>query len=195
MLLVQRANLFSHGVTDNEHEKYRDRHSPLRVAPSRDRETLNATLIGSPGSCLEHSNAVSVQRRQPPPPPPRPPPLWPFPILLQLELLLVTWGLCFIAATSQSPTYKGRDFAQPIKKGQDIVSRKRRRSSTRTTSLESEGGAEEQPYWITSGRDAHDASGRSCPAVPPVSGNFCVCDGQIKPTVGRYPLSPLPGLR
>eukprot|EP00904_Undaria_pinnatifida_P004017 jgi/Undpi1/13616/HiC_scaffold_9.g03270.m1 len=84
------------------------------------------------------------------------------------ELLLVTWGLCFIAATSESPTHRGRDFVQPIKKGHEIVSRKRRRSATRTTSPDSEGGAEEQPYWITSRRNARDVNGRSSRVIPSV---------------------------
>ncbi|CAM9435020.1 unnamed protein product, partial [Laminaria digitata] len=89
------------------------------------------------------------------------------------EILLVTWGLCFIASRSEAPTQRGRDFIQPIQKGAEIVTRKRRRSSSSTASLAAEGFGEEQPYWHTSGnsttgRSQQRASDGSFRVIPPV---------------------------
>ncbi|CAN0494471.1 unnamed protein product, partial [Laminaria digitata] len=67
---------------------------------------------------------------------------------------------------------RGRDFRQPIQIGADIVTRKRRRSSTSTANLAAEGFGEEQPYWHTSGntseRSQQRASDGSFRVIPPV---------------------------
>lgn len=86
------------------------------------------------------------------------------------EIMLVTWGLCFIASRSEAPTQKGRNFAQPIEVGKEIVTRKRRRSSASTATLAAEGFEEEQPYWNTAGRNQQsEATPGSFRVIPPVS--------------------------
>lgn len=94
-----------------------------------------------------------------------------FPLcLFSPELLLVTWGLCFIASRAESPTQKGRDFTQPIQIGKEIVSRKRRRSSTAPETFELEDRVDENSYWKTAGRGRPEPpSGGSITAIPPVS--------------------------
>eukprot|EP00904_Undaria_pinnatifida_P004016 jgi/Undpi1/13615/HiC_scaffold_9.g03269.m1 len=80
------------------------------------------------------------------------------------ELLLVTWGLCFIAAKAETPATRGRDFTKPIKKGKEIVTKKRRSSSIRSEASD----AEEQPYWSSTKRGRGDFSGGSIRVIPPV---------------------------
>ncbi|CAM9319117.1 unnamed protein product, partial [Laminaria digitata] len=91
------------------------------------------------------------------------------------ELLLVAWGICFVASRTQTPTHKGRDFIQPIQKGKEIiVSRKRRRSSTSTVTLAAEGFGDEQPYWSATARVQQEATGgssNSARVISPVGGH------------------------
>ena len=98
------------------------------------------------------------------------PPLLPRHLLpsLRSELLLVTWGLCFIAAKAETPLTRGRDFTQPIRKGKEMVTKRRRSSSIRTQASDDE----EQPYWNSTKRGRLDFAGGSIRAIPPVSGDY-----------------------
>eukprot|EP00904_Undaria_pinnatifida_P004018 jgi/Undpi1/13617/HiC_scaffold_9.g03271.m1 len=80
------------------------------------------------------------------------------------ELLLVTWGLCFIAAKAETPLTRGRDFTQPIRKGKEMVTKRRRSSSIRTQASDDE----EQPYWNSTKRGRLDFAGGSIRAIPPI---------------------------
>ena len=101
---------------------------------------------------------------------PRHPPLFPSRLTPSLppELLLVTWGLCFIAAKAETPATRGRDFTKPIKKGKEIVTKKRRSSSIRSEASD----AEEQPYWSSTKRGRGDFSGGSIRVIPPVRADY-----------------------
>lgn len=85
------------------------------------------------------------------------------------ELLLVIWSIFFIASQAESPTHKGRDFAQPIQRGKEFVRRKRRRTSTNAVTPDSEGCDEEQPYWDATRRGGEQARDGSIRAISPVS--------------------------
>ena len=87
------------------------------------------------------------------------------------ELLLVGWAICFVASMAQSPTEKGRDFTQPVKRGKEIVGRKRRKNRTQTMTPDSEDGGEEQPYWSAAGRGLQEVPDGSILVVPPPVGD------------------------
>lgn len=97
------------------------------------------------------------------------------PSLPKKEILLVTWGLCFIATRDQTPTHKGRDFVQPLQKGIEIVVRKRRSSLHPTVCSDSEAyGEEERPHWEPLARarrsGAAPPGGGSTRSIPSVNG-------------------------
>lgn len=86
------------------------------------------------------------------------------------EILLVVWGIFFVASRDQSSTEKGRDFSQPIERGKTIIGRKRRRTTTQTATtdpgVESDGN--EQPYWSAAARGQQDAPDGSILVTPPL---------------------------
>jgi len=81
----------------------------------------------------------------------------------------VTWGICFIASSSETPTERGRNFKKSIQRGQEIVSTKRRKTGTQTPTPDSEGRSEEQPYWSTAKRGRHEGPHGSIRVMSPVS--------------------------
>lgn len=62
---------------------------------------------------------------------------------LTTELLILTWGICFIANTRGSePTMKGRNFAKSLQRGSSKVIRKKRKTPSAPTHHD-----EERPQW------------------------------------------------
>ena len=61
------------------------------------------------------------------------------------ELLVLTWGICFIANSRGSePTMKGRNFSKSLKRGSSIVLRKKRKLGRPSPPTQPK---EERPQW------------------------------------------------
>lgn len=88
------------------------------------------------------------------------------PVFESVEILLVTWGICFIATREQAPSEKGRDFSQPLQK--------RRSSLQPTVCSDSECyGEGERPHWEPSARARRHGpvpGGSSIRSIPSVNG-------------------------
>lgn len=90
--------------------------------------------------------------RTPPPPHPPSPPV--------TELLIVAWGLCFIAALREStPRLKARNFSAPFVDGKKVITNRLRNHSSRTSGPDSEQG-HERPHWETAYDDATASADR-----------------------------------
>ena len=84
------------------------------------------------------------------------------------ELLLVIWGVCFVANRSESTAYRGRDFTQPIQVGIDIAGIMTR-SSTQPMTSSAEGCDGEPPDRSTQWRSRQEIPGQRTRDIPPVS--------------------------
>lgn len=132
--------------------------------------------LSSSTCCLDVLSLCTTRLRSPPP-------TRPFAPSRQPELLLIAWGVCFIATRIETSTYKGRDFTQLIQRGKGIASRKqsrrssRRRSSTRTEPCGVEGSADERPEWSAEEgvRQDHHHGGVVVPSVSTNSAKILSC--------------------
>lgn len=70
------------------------------------------------------------------------------------ELLLILWGLFFIATMhDREPKLKARNFVKSIRTGTEVVTRRRRSLSMDSSASASR--ADERPYWENEGRGSH----------------------------------------
>eukprot|EP00904_Undaria_pinnatifida_P010737 jgi/Undpi1/6794/HiC_scaffold_21.g09270.m1 len=85
------------------------------------------------------------------------------------ELVLVAWGVCFIATRVDIPTHRGRNFTKVIRKAKNIAGkRKRRRSSTGTEASDAEEYVNGPAEWSAEEKACQDVSrGDDIIVVPP----------------------------
>lgn len=93
--------------------------------------------------------------------------------LFASELLVIFWGVCFIATRRSSPGLKARNFTKSIQRGAEVVAKRKRTLRPASSIVESD---EAQPDWESAFRRSTPEH-RDSTAVPPV---FGVSTGSVR---------------
>lgn len=91
-------------------------------------------------------------------------------LLTSVEVLLLIWGIFFIATRDTTPEQRARNFVKPIQRGKSLMGVKRS-SPPPAVASDAAGGSEEQPHWDITNGGPLEATGSSNGGTGTVSAN------------------------